>query len=924
MNFFFFHSRSLRTKITVFTVGVLLLSIWSLSYFTSYMLREDLRSLLSKQQFSTASIIASGVDQELAERLEALENVAAGFDPAVLGSPGAVQKVLEQRPFFSSLFDGGVFVTGLNGIVIASIPSAVQRLGVNLLDRESIANALQGKSSIGQPVIGLVMKVPILPITVPIRDGQGKVMGALAGVIDLNKADFLQRLNTIPYGKSGGYLLVAPQHRLVVASSYRNRVMAAQPAPGVNTMIDRFVAGFEGTEIYVNPLGVEVLGSVKRVPVAGWYVSVAMSTAEAFEPIESLRQRILLATVLLTLLVAGLSWWMLRRQLAPLQSNAAILESLSAGTLPAQPLVVARHDEIGQLIGGFNHLLQSLKQRETLLTNIFDTATVAIFVFDQERRITQANQCMANMFGCPLEQLVGTDYLSLVQATERDGVRQRVAALLSGAIESVNLERLYLRPDQSSFWGQLNCKRFSAAVDAESGILGMITDITEHKQSEEKIKRLAFYDALTDLPNRRLLLERLRHALTTSLRHNQQGALLFIDLDDFKTLNDTMGHDNGDLLLNQVARRLTACVRESDTVARFGGDEFVVMLEELSPDTMVAATQAEKVGEKILALLSQPYPLAGYQRHMTCSIGVTLFGNQDEEAEEPLKRADLAMYQAKTATRNSLRFFDPQMQSQVTARAALEMDMRAGLQSQRFVLYYQAKVNDQGRITGAEALVRWNHPIRGMALPANFISLAEETGLILPLGQWVLQDACNQLTLWARQPALCALQIAINVSARQFHHADFVAQVLATLQSSGARPELLRLELTESVMLTNVEEVIVKMQALKTLGVSFALDDFGTGYSSLHYLKRLPLDELKIDQGFVRDILVDPNDAAIAKMVIALAASMDLAIIAEGVETEAQRDFLMALGCSNYQGYLFSRPVPVEQFEALVAVAETQ
>ncbi len=919
MKFHFRPLRSLRTRITLFTLGVLLISIWGLSYYGSYMLRQDLQALLSKQQFSTASIIAADVDNELSARLQALNEVAVALPPGLLRKHAALQVFLEQRPFFSSLFSGGVFATGLDGTAIASVADTGGRIGVNFSDRDYIQNALQGKAWIGQPVMGRSSKVPMLGIAVPIRDGQGQVIGALTGAIRLDKADFFERLNSMPYGKTGGYFLVAPQRRLVVASSYKNRVMAEQPAPGVNPMIDRFVAGYEGTDVYISPLGVEVLGSVKRIPSAGWYVSVAMPTAEAFAPIKSLRQRILLVTVLLTALVAALSWWMLRRQLAPLQSNAKILASLSKGALPAQPLVVARRDEIGQLIVGFNSLLQGLQQRENLLTNIFDTATVAIFVFDKDRRITQANQCMAAMFGCPLEQLLGSDYLDLVSVSERDEVRLRVGALLGGAIETARLELLYLRPDQSCFWGQLNCKRFTGASDAQGSILGMITDITDHKQSEEKIKRLAFYDPLTDLPNRRLLLDRLKHALTTSVRHNQHGALLFIDLDDFKTLNDTMGHDNGDLLLNQAARRLVTCVRDSDTVARFGGDEFVVMLEELNSDTMLAAAQAESVGEKILSILSQPYPLAGYQRHITCSIGITLFGDIGEEAEEPLKRADLAMYQAKTATRNSLRFFDPQMQSQVTARATLEMDMRAGLQGQRFVLYYQPKVNDQGRITGAEALVRWNHPVRGMELPANFIALAEETGLILPLGQWVLQDACNQLTRWAQQPALAGLQIAVNVSARQFHHADFVAHVLATLERSGARPQLLRLELTESVMLTNVEEVIVKMQTLKELGISFAMDDFGTGYSSLHYLKRLPLDELKIDQSFVRDILLDPNDAAIAKMVIALAHSMDLAIIAEGVETEEQRSFLSALGCRNYQGYLFGRPAPAEQFEALVA-----
>jgi diguanylate cyclase (GGDEF)-like protein len=389
-------------------------------------------------------------------------------------------------------------------------------------------------------------------------------------------------------------------------------------------------------------------------------------------------------------------------------------------------------------------------------------------------------------------------------------------------------------------------------------------------------------------------------------------------MDDFKTLNDTLGHASGDLLLKQVARRLTGCIRESDTVARLGGDEFVVMLENLSDNERLACGQAETVAKKVLASIGKSYSLDGHEHHCTASIGVTLFGAENEDIEEPLKRADLAMYQAKTAGRNTLRFFDPEMQSRLMARAAMEADLRAGLQNQHFILYFQPQITNQHHISGAEALLRWSHPVRGMELPANFIALAEETGLILPLGQWVLQSACDQLAQWAGQAALAHLKIAVNVSARQFHQNDFVDQVLEIVKRTGAKPELLRLELTESVLISNVEAVIAKMNALKAFGIGFAIDDFGTGYSSLSYLKRLPLDELKIDQGFVKDILIDPDDAAIARMVIALGRSLELDILAEGVETEQQRAFLAELGCHNYQGYLFSRPVPAQEFEALV------
>ncbi len=449
-------------------------------------------------------------------------------------------------------------------------------------------------------------------------------------------------------------------------------------------------------------------------------------------------------------------------------------------------------------------------------------------------------------------------------------------------------------------------------------------DISQRKAAEDQLHKLAFYDPLTKLPNRRLLLDRLAHALAGSVRSRQQGAIMIIDLDNFKALNDTQGHDMGDRLLAEVTKRLQSSVRQGDTVARLGGDEFVVMLEDLEADGLVAA-QVEGVAEKILVALDHTYRFdlgtgsgtpETIEYHCTASIGVTLFGATRENGDELLKQADLAMYQAKSAGRNTIRFFDPEMQASVTARVALEADLREAVHSGQFLLHYQPQLSgDDHRPTGAEALVRWQHPLRGLVSPAEFIPLAEESGLILPLGHWVLATACAQLAAWSTRAEMAHLSIAVNVSAQQFRQADFVDQVLAALADTGADPHRLKLELTESLLVDNVEEIIAKMSALKARGVGFSLDDFGTGYSSLSYLKRLPLDQLKIDQSFVRDVLTDPNDAAIAKMIVALADSLGLAVIAEGVETEEQRSFLAASGCLAYQGYLFSKPLPLAAFE---------
>jgi diguanylate cyclase (GGDEF)-like protein/PAS domain S-box-containing protein len=449
--------------------------------------------------------------------------------------------------------------------------------------------------------------------------------------------------------------------------------------------------------------------------------------------------------------------------------------------------------------------------------------------------------------------------------------------------------------------------------DQVTHYVAAFSDISERKEAEEKIRHLAFYDPLTHLPNRRLLLDRLQQAMVLGERTGHHGALLFIDLDQFKSLNDTLGHDVGDLLLIEVARRLQEAIRESDTAARLGGDEFVIMLEELAHDAGEAAEQARLVGEKVLAALNRQYHLAGHELRSTPSIGLTLFKGRLATIDELMRQADLAMYQSKSAGRNALHFFDPKMQAAVLHRVQLDTDLRNSLEQGDFRLHYQPQVDAQGKLIGAEALLRWQHPQRGTVLPGDFIALAEETGFILPLGQWVLETACQQLAQWSGDEATAGLTLSVNVSARQFHQPEFVESALEVLRTTGAPPARLRLELTESLMLDDVESVIAKMKTLKSHGIGFALDDFGTGYSSLTYLRRLPLDLLKIDRSFVNDILTDPNVAAIARTIVTLAHSLGLTVVAEGVEQAGQFDFLVDQGCSAYQGYYFGRPVPAEE-----------
>ena len=438
------------------------------------------------------------------------------------------------------------------------------------------------------------------------------------------------------------------------------------------------------------------------------------------------------------------------------------------------------------------------------------------------------------------------------------------------------------------------------------------------KHSKAEIEHLAFYDHLTNLPNRLLLTDRINHALINSQRKQTFGVLLFLDLDNFKNINDTQGHDVGDLLLKQVALRLTSHVRAHDTVARLGGDEFVVLLEDLSKNSLEAAELAKRIGKTLSSQLALPYELASQSHKSSASIGATLFGADSASAADLLKQADIAMYRAKAQGRNDLCFFDPQMQADISAHAALEADLQQAVVQHQFVLFYQPQVTAHGVVMGAEVLIRWQHPTRGMVPPVQFIPVAEESDVINDIGLWVLQTACQQLGQWQQDPSTAQLQLAVNVSARQFRQTDFVALVKAVIGQTGIQPHGLKLELTESLVLDNIDDTIAKMTALKALGVRFSMDDFGTGQSSLSYLTRLPLDQLKIDQSFVRNIGLKPSDGMIVQTIIGMATNLGLEVIAEGVETPDQQAFLAHHGCTLYQGYLFGKPSPLPGFEALL------
>ncbi len=546
----------------------------------------------------------------------------------------------------------------------------------------------------------------------------------------------------------------------------------------------------------------------------------------------------------------------------------------------------------------------------------------AMIITDAEQRILRVNRAFCQTTGYSQDEVIG-----------------RTPALLkSGQHDAAFYQAMWQKIKEQGQWqGEVANRRkngqiypewlsISTVHDDEGGVshyVGAFEDMSQHKQAEARIHSLSYFDVLTNLPNRRLFIDRLQQALRTSQRLDNRGAVFFIDLDDFSALNETQGHDVGDKVLIEIARSLLAAVNTDDTVARLGGDEFVVVVENLESEPEASMLHARQAGEHLLAAIRQPLRVDGSHYVITASMGISLFDGALDSVTDLLKRADASMFQVRKLGRDRLHFFDPEMQRALEQRVALESRLRHAIPAQ-LQLHYQPQVDTQGRVLGAEVLVRWQDHEQGSISPTAFIPLAEESDLILPIGRWILHAACDQLTQWRDDPALKHLTLSVNVSAKQFQQADFVNQVVEILNQSGANPQRLKLEITESLLFDHLDRVVVTMSQLKAVGIQFSLDDFGTGFSSLSYLKRLPFDQLKIDQSFVRDLASDDNNTAIVRTIITLGQSLGLEVIAEGVETETARDFLAAQGCERYQGFYFAKPMPIGEFEQMLTEAQTQ
>ena len=1300
MNWRFLQLRSLKTRVTLFALAIFLGGIWSLSFYTSRMLQDDMQHMLGEQQLSVVSATASHLNRELTDRLRSLETIAKEVDADLIGHPAALQVHLAQRPLLQLLFNAGAWFSRQDGIVVASnLPSLI---GTNYADREYMIAVLKaGKSTISKPITGKVLKDPIIVMAAPIRDAQGRVIGALAGVTDLSKPNFLDDITGTPYGKTGGYFIIALQHRLVVTATDKSRVMQTLPPPGINPAIDRFINGYEGYDVLVNAVGAGVLSSSKVIAAAPWAVSASLPTAEAFEPIRTMQQRMLLATLFLTLLASGLTWWILKRQLSPLIAAADAMITLSNANQIPPPLPVTSQDEIGQLIGGFNRLIEiwtqrestlkknetelrqlietsplpmivatplpegrtimfnrrfvesfgyavedipdlnvwwptvypdpvyrgdaqnrwnaliqrmmaadlnylpqhfsasitckdgtkrfveinltihperclvvvnditdrkqaeaallkseehwkfaiegagdglwdwniqsgqafysphyktmlgyaddeigttsdewskrihpddapgvfaamqpymdgkpgsasvefrmlckdgswqwtmgramvverdadgkplrmigtnsditkrkqaekALRQSETHYRTMFDSAPEGVWMIGPDRRTTEVNQRMCDLIGYTPEELLGRNPVEFadeqngkifeekarivpnrqtrtyeIALRHRDGhnirtefratnlfnedgsvmgvmafvvdltVRKQAEERLQlaanvfdharegititdaqGIIIDVNdaFSRItgYLREEalgqspsilksgrqdkafydamwqaltaQGHWSGEIWNRRQNGEVYAEfltissvrdaagavQQYVGLFSDITERKAHQSQLEHIAHFDALTNLPNRVLLADRLQQAMAQAQRRQQQLAVAYLDLDGFKAINDHHGHETGDHVLITLATRMKEVLREGDTLARMGGDEFVAVLIDLE-DTGACVPLLTR----LLTAAALPVRWGELNLQVSASLGVTFYPQAQELGpDQLLRQADQAMYQAKMAGKNRYHLFDTAQASSMRDHHESLERIRVALGNHEFVLHYQPKVNMRsGQVIGAEALIRWQHPEKGLLAPAMFLPVIEDHALAVAVGEWVIDTALTQIERWHAQGL--DLPVSVNIGARQLQQSDFVDRLHALLAAHPqVKPGHLELEVLETSALEDIAQVSQVIEDCARIGVTFALDDFGTGYSSLSYLKRLRVTLLKIDQSFVRDMLDDADDLAILQGVIGLAVAFRREVIAEGVETVAHGSALLHLGCELAQGYGIARPMPAEQMPA--------
>lgn len=935
---------NLRTRISaaslVFFIGV----IWLFAHHLDRRVRDDFREVLVAQQYQTVDRLAQNLDHAIVLRINALRDAAALLPPQQMASREQLHAFLAARSPLQRFFNEGLLVISAAGIVLADDPDHGEHEGKSYAGAEFFREVLvTGKPVVGRPLAGRVPQEPVIHIAMPIRDASHEIVGVLAGANRLTGSDWFGE--SMPAGKNmdGDFHVVSPKDRLFVMSTDPGRILQPDPAVGINRMYDRYRTGYEGSGITVSSRGVEEISSARQVASTGWIAVAALPTAIAFRPLDTLRGEIYRSAGVVSVLAALLLWGFLYRQLNPLSRSAQLIDAMADGREPLRALHLEGGREIRQLLDSFNKLQQRIHQQAQsleksteelrLAASVFEGSSEAILIADAGHRILSVNTAFCAMSGFGRDELVGAKTSLLSEKLQERGF---VEEMWSALRQSSRWEGEIMSCHKS---GRIYPQRLvmSALRDAAGNVtryIAIVADITRQKENEEVIWRQANYDLLTNLPNRYRLQELVQQAVQKARSGGQSFALLYVDLDRFLEVNDTLGHDIGDQLIVETGRRIASCIgADAGTVAHLGGDEFAVLAT-----TADSALRAEQMADSVLWAIAEPFHLRGETIHVSASIGIARYPGDAADAVNLLKKADQAKRAAKGEGRNRFCHFTAAMERAAQRRLQLANEMRGVLAGNQLEVHYQPIVElSTGRIVKAEALLRWHHPERGMIGPQEFIPIAEETGLISEIGDWVFRQAAQTARRWCRKcefwrgdrctkprpvdgiPFSCHQQISINKSPRQFFAGNTAKTWVDYLRKHDIPTGCIAIEITEGLLLDPHPEVMQKLLDFCRAGVHVALDDFGTGYSAMSYLKRFSISYLKLDRSFVRDIVSDRSDQAIAEAIILMAHKLGLKVIAEGIETVEQRALLGAAGCDFGQGYLFAGPMPGARFEAFVS-----
>jgi len=906
---------SLKTRILLVVLIFLITGIWGFAIRISSELQADLEKILTDELSAMVGYIALGMDANLKLRVTVLNEIAALITPDVLNDSARIQTILKQRRPSPYVFPYGLIVFDKEGVIVGNYEQETGRSTDDIEDHENFrAVVTDGKPYFIAPYRSRRTNEALISITVPLRDAAGSPVGALMASVSALDIDLFNFRNSPLVGKVVRIVVISPEARQVISASDPDRVFKPMPPKGENALLDRRLEeGFEGAGVTKTSYGVETLSVNHNLRMTDWTVIAGVSTELAFIPIKTLQHQIYLTAILISIAIALLLREILIRQLAPLKEAADAMRRMAEERQTSlRPLPVSRDDEVGLLVSNFNCLIlernrlyDELQETARTLQKAQSVASVGSWKLDIPHKRLTCTEEAHKIFGIPMgDPLTLKTILNCVLRKDRLAFVRVFKKALKG--ESGDIEHR-VNVSEGVRWARQKLEVMFDANGNPLTAIGTVQEITQSKMSEERIHFLAFHDTLTKLPNRRLAKDHMELAMAYADRMGAKAAVLFIDLDKFKSINDSLGHLVGDALLKGVANRLRECVRETETICRLGGDEFLIIL-----NAMPSTDAISKVVDKILEKMATPFDIEGHQIFSGMSIGVAVYPYDGHDFEVLVKAADTAMYHAKESGRNTYRFYTEQMNDETTSRLKTRNDLYQALEHGEFVLHYQPQVDiNNDKTVGAEALIRWNHPEHGLVGAKDIIPAAEASGLIIPIDQWVLKEACRQAAAW-HKTGLSDMVVTVNLSLAQFKRGDLEKSVILALSEANLAPHYLELELTESVLIEDIEHALTVIQRLKAIGIKLSIDDFGTGYSSLANLKRFAVDKLKIDQSLIRDLANNKEDKAIVHAIIQLAHSFNVKACAEGVEQDQSLKILHDLHCDEAQGAYFGMPMPTE------------